>query len=287
MSGAPAPAPPRAENGILYVGPEPDEQLERVRARWRSARGEVLGEGLLRIDLSSSPRGSCPGYNDVELLAELSRRGPGVAFGFFCDGVGRAEGVRVFEAGRRIDARHVEWDRPPVPDPIAWPIASLALSLGLSVERLTRVERPPRPALPVAVEALLAGARPEDDALRRRALDLLGSLDLPEASAALARALESDDWIDRYHAARAYARRRRGQGSDGLPRLEEIGADPDESVREALLEGIQELIPEVDFQDTALQEQIDRAVSHGLEDEDEDVRAAAARARALREELLG
>lgn len=280
---------PRAENGALFLGPWTEGPSAFVEMRWPFARTSEVAPGLVRIDLSSSERGSCPGFNDVPGLAMLSVTGGprGRAIGFFCDGIAGAEGVRVFEGGREVERRRVDWRTAQPPDPITWPIAATAVALGIGVEALTRVARPPRPPLALAVEALLNGEAPATKELRDQALQLFGGMDHPRVTEVLVEQLRADDWVARFHAARAYARRNRGPGQDGRPTLDALLADEDEGVRESALRGIAELIPEVEFSDRALQAQIDAAIARGLADADEDVRAAAQAAKELRVKLLG
>lgn len=280
----------RAETGVLLRGPWRAELEPVVRARWAEARFEPLTDGLMRIDLSAttSPAGARLGFEDAQLLALLSATSPGaLVFGYYCDAAAQREGVRLFSGGIPREERQVAWAEAQPPDPIAWPIGVLSLTLGLAVEQITSVVRPPRPPLAVAVEGLLAGERPSEPTLVHQALDLLGQLPYDEATAALVRHLAAEDWVERFHAARAYARLPRRHGQEGRPRLEALMDDADESVREALLHGISELLPEVAFADRDLQAQIDAAIARGLEDEDEDVREAAGEARAKRRELLG
>jgi len=280
---------PRAENGVLFLGPWEDAPRQLVAERWPFARVAQLAEGLVRIDTSASKRGSCPGFNDFDGIAALSRVAPdAVAIGFFCDGVTGSEGVRIYENGAQKQRAKERWAEPRLPDPILWPISRLALSLRLPVEAVTRVERPGRPPVSVAIEALLKGEDAETPELRHQALAALGELDGVEAvTTALVRHLSHEDWVSRFHAARSYARRLRGQGQEGRPPLEALLDDADEGVREAALEGICDLLPEVAFSDFELQRQIDRAVERALTDEDEDVQAAGERARELRRSLLG
>jgi hypothetical protein len=287
---APVKAEPRAENGILYVAPEWNEAAEGlVRGRWPEFRIESLHQAITRIDLSRTPRGACPGFNDEELLGLLSRTGPpGVmVVGFFCDSIGGAEGARVFEAGRQVELRRVEWAGAPSPDPIAWPISTLAMSLRLPIEAITRVARPQRPELAVSVESLLMGQDVDAGEPLNRALEALGFVPLDEATAALVKHLGATEWVTRFHAARAYARSARGQGHGDKPTLQSLLDDEDESVREATLDGIAELIGDVAFSDEGLLTQIDAAIKRGLADDDEDVREVAESARDLRTELLG
>lgn len=277
-----------AENGVLVLAPLEETTAALVRSRWPyAAITPIAGGAGARIDLSAAPRGR-PGFEDREGLALLSLIPPGPqVVGWFCDGERGVEGVRVVAEGRLQEEAGVDWSRPPVPDPLAWPIGRIALQLGLPVEAITKVPRPARPPIALAIEGLLHGEPVAEAEVRHQALQVLGEIPLAEATAALARALGSSDWVDRYTAARAYARRPRQQGQDGRPRLDALLADQDESVREAVLLGIAELIPEVAFADTDLQRQIDAAIARGLADEDDDVKAAAAAARDRRRELLG
>ena len=285
----PVQAAPTAENGILYVGPTwTDAQEDVVRERWPELEVESINSALTRINLSATPRGRCPGFNDEELLGLLSRTAPGVmVVGFFCDGQNGAEGVRIFESGRQLERSRVEWSNAPVPDPIAWPIAALAMHLRVSVETVTRVARPPRPELAIAVEALVRGTPVASEELLHTALDVLGKIPIDEGTAAIVKHLDSENWVTRFHAAKSYASIPRFQGVDGRPRLESLLDDTDESVREATLEGILELLPAVAYSDESLHDQIDKAAARGLKDEDEDVRATAERVQALRAKLLG
>lgn len=278
--------PPKAENGIIHVGEwdAPHEAL--IRQRWPQAVIDHAAKHLTRIDLSNTERGACPGFNDFELLGDLSHAG-GIVFGFFCDGVKGAEGVRVFERGRQRERLRVEWETAQPQDSIAWPIAALAMSLQVEISAVTRVTRPPRPSLTLAVEALLASQPAQSAELTYQALQILGDMEHPEATQALLRALKSEDWIERFHAARGYARLFRDQGQSGLPRLDTLLDDEDEGVREAALEGLAELIHHVEFSNREVHMQIDRSIKRGLADEDEDVRAAATKAQGLRTKLLG
>ncbi|MBX3468691.1 MAG: HEAT repeat domain-containing protein [Planctomycetes bacterium] len=293
-------APPRAESGVLVVGGWSEAARAFALERWPFAREVELAPGVTRLDLSGAAPGDHPGFTDGPGLAMLSvvgAQGGGPVVGYFCDADLRAEGARVFEAGQERDRRRVEWARagaPPEggrpvvpPDPIAWPVAATAVSLGLPVEALTRVPRPPRPPLALAVEALLNGEAPATAELRHQALQLLGGMDHPRVTALLVEHLRSDDWVARFHAVRAYARRPRAPGQEGRPPLDALLQDEDEGVRESALRGIAELLPEVAFSDRDLQAQIDAAIGKGLADADDDVRAAAEEARALRVKLLG
>ncbi|MCO5172063.1 MAG: HEAT repeat domain-containing protein [Planctomycetes bacterium] len=280
---------PRAENGVLFLGPWGEASRAFALARWPFARDAEVAPAVTRLDLSGAPPGDCPAYTDGPGLAMLSVTGqPGaLVVGYFCDADMGAEGVRVFEAGQERDRRRVEWSRADPPDPVAWPVASTAVSLGLPVEALTRVARPPRPPLALAVEALLNGEAPPTAELRHQALQLLGGMDHPRVTTLLIEHLRSDDWVARFHAVRGYARLPRGPGQEGRPPLDALLQDEDEGVRESALRGIAELLPEVAFSDRDLQAQIDAAIGKGLADPDEDVRAAAEEARALRTKLLG
>jgi hypothetical protein len=279
---------PKAENGVLYIGPWDAAAKAVLTTRWPFASMKELGPAFSRIDLSRAPQGSCPGWNDRVGLEELSKTGnTRVAIGFFCDAGGRAEGVRVFQAGEEQDRRRVDWRRADPPDPVAWPIATIAASLRIPLELITRVARPERPPLAVAVEALLNGQAPATDELRHQALQLLGAMDHPQVTALLVEQVRAEDWVARFHAVRSYARKDRGPGQEGRPTLDSLLADPDEGVRENLLRGIAELLPDVAFADVALHRQIDAAAARGLADQDEDVRAAAAEVQALRKKLLG
>ena len=106
-------------------------------------------------------------------------------------------------------------------------------------------------------------------------------------SAVLARYLSHEDWVTRYHAAKSYCRQPREFGSEGLPRLDEVLADEDEGVREAALQSLASLLPEVKFSDAGLVAQLDACIERGLADEDEDVRAAAEELAELRQRLIG
>lgn len=283
------PTPPTAENGVLYLGPMSDMVAALLQSRWPWAKvGPLPGTPATRIDLSGAPGGRRPGVADAEGLALLSMLPPGApAVGWFCDASAGAEGVRIFVEGGEERGLQIDWRRPQVPDPLAWPIGQLSLDLRVPVEAITRVRRPGRPPLAVAIEALLHQEEVAEAELRHEALQLMGQLPHPEATKALARALRSSDWVDRFHAARAYASKVRGQGTGELPDLASLMGDADESVRQAALEGICELVAEVEFADLALQKQIDAAIARGNADADEDVRAAAEAALARRRELLG
>ena len=91
--------PPKAENGIVHFGEWGAAHEGAVRDRFPQAIVDHPAQHMTRVDLSKTPRGTCPGFNDDELLTEMSSAG-GVVFGFFCDGVNGAEGVRVFEQGQ-------------------------------------------------------------------------------------------------------------------------------------------------------------------------------------------
>jgi hypothetical protein len=285
---------PKAENGVLFLGAWSEDAKALVAARWPKARVTALGQAM-RIDLSDAPRGACPGMNDGPAIGALSllqgelgeTARPRVAIGFYCDAVAKAEGFRLFDSGRERDRRKVDWATANPPDPVAWPIGSLALTLGLPVSSITSVVRPPRPPLAVALEAVLNGEEPSSPELRHQAVQLLGSMDIDVASDALGKQVRHEDWVTRFHAVRAYARLHRKPGQGKRPRLDALLADEDEGVREAALQGILELLPRVEFQDKPLHEQIDAAVVRGLADPDEDVRAAAAKVKDLRRELLG
>lgn len=282
------PARPQSENGVLHLGPWDEPARELARQRWPFAKVAEVVPGLTRLDLSDSPRGVCPGFNDRDTLALLSRTGERrVAIGFFCDAIAGAEGVRVFEAGTERDRRRVEWARANPPDPIAWPISALAVSLKMPVERITRVPRPERPPLAVAIEALLNGGAPPAPELRHQALQLFGAMDHARVTAVLIEHLKSDDWVARFHAVKSYARKHRAPGKEGRPALESLLGDEDEGVRENALKGIAELLPEVTFSDVDLHRQIDAAIAKGLADADDDVRVAAESVRELRKKLLG
>lgn len=280
---------PRAENGVLFIGAWGDGPRQLVAARWPFAATTEVAPGLTRVDLSASQRGACPGFNDGPGLAMLSVTGgpKGLAIGFFCDGLVGAEGVRVFEGGREQQRHLVEWKKADSPDPVAWPIAATALSLGVALEAFTRVARPPRPPLAIAVEALLNGEAAATPELRHQALQVFGGVEHAQVTTVVIEHLRAEDWVTRFHAVRAYARRRRGQGQEGRPPLDALLTDEDEGVRENALRGMAELLPDVEFADRALQAQLDAAIKKGLADPDEDVRAAAEALRALRVELLG
>lgn len=279
---------PQSENGVLYLGPWDDLAKKLASLRWPFAKIAQVVPGLTRLDLSDSPRGVCPGFNDRDTLALLSQTGERrVAIGFFCDSIAGAEGVRVFEAGTERDRRRVEWRTANPPDPIAWPIAALAVSIKLPLETITRVARPARPALAVAIEALLNGGAPPNAELRHQALQLFGAMDHARVTAVLIEHLKSDDWVARFHAVKSYARKHRGPGKDGRPPLQSLLGDEDEGVRENALKGIAELLPEVTFSDKELHEQIDAAIARGLADADDDVKRTAAQVQELRKKLLG
>ena len=278
-----------AQNGVWFVGRWDAAVEDLARALWPKVRAEEVREGLTRLYLgvvSRVPR--CPGFNDFEGLAGLSRaHREAQAIGFFCDAEHRKEGVRVFQDGRQVVRRVVEWDEAPVEDPMAWPVGLLSIQLGLQPEDVTEVARPPRPELPLAMEALLRGEEPSRPELRHKALEAFGRSASAPMTEALVRHLRHEDWVTRFHAARSYSRLPRGAGEGERPRLESLLDDEDEGVREAVLEGVCELIPEVSFSDRELHAQIDRVIARGLTDEDEDVRGAAEAAQALRRELLG
>jgi hypothetical protein len=283
---------PRADNGILYLGPWDDLARAFATARWSFGRAVELAPNVTRIDLSTAPgSGARPGFEDREGLMLLSATGPKrLAAGFFCDADAQAEGVRVFEGGRERPgppSGRVLWARAQPPDPVAWPLGMLAMSFSLPLEKITRVARPPRPALAVALEALLNGETPSSPELRQKAVQLLGTMDHPRVTDVLVAQLKSDDWVTRFHAVRAYTRKHRRPGQDGRPPLDALLGDADEGVREAALKGIAELLPDVAYSDKDLHAQIDRAIARGLADADDDVKAAAAQAQALRKKLLG
>lgn len=282
---------PRAENGVIYLGPWDDAARSFASGRWSFGTTAELAPGVTRIDLSAASGGARPGFEDREGLLLLSRTGPRrVAAGFFCDAGAQMEGVRLFEEGRERDrppAGRVSWTRAQPPDPVAWPIGMLAAAFQLPPEKITRVARPARPPLTVAVEALLNGGQPATAELRQQAVQLIGGMDHPRITEVLVAQLRSDDWVTRFHAVRGYARKHRRPGQDGRPPLDALLDDADEGVREAALKGIAELLPEVAFSDQDLHRQIDRAIARGLADADDDVKAAAAQAQALRKKLLG
>lgn len=280
-------AEPEAENGCLLLFPPDEPAMKLVEQRWPFARVSPFGNGL-RIDLSGAPKGSNPGFEDTVGLVGLSRSGPKrVVIGFFCDSKNKTEGVRVIDAGREAQRGKVEWAKANPPDPIAWPVAGVAMSLGVPIEAITRVKRPPRPPLAVACEALLNGGKVDEDKLRHQAIDLLGNMANEPATKAIAGQLKHTDWVTRFHAVRAYARVQRQQGQGDKPALDALLADEDEGVREAALKGIAELLPSVTFSDAPLHRQIDQAIKLGLADADEDVREVAAKVQELRKQLLG
>lgn len=290
MSEAANASSPRAENGVLFLHPLDEPAESFVKRRWPFAKVTPFGPGA-RIDLSASERGSCPGFNDADGLRGLSATGPRrVAIGFFCDSIGKAEGVRIVDDGREVLRLLAEWATANPPDPVAWPIAELARKLQAPLEAITRVPRPGRPKIAVALESLLNGGDGSDlvDAeLKRQALETLGELAIEPATAALVRCLKSKDWVVRFHAVRGYARVARKHGQDGRPPLDALLVDEDEGVREAALKGIGELLPSVDFADADLHRQIDAAIKKGLADADEDVRETAEKLREFRKKILG
>ncbi|MEZ6187821.1 MAG: HEAT repeat domain-containing protein [Planctomycetota bacterium] len=206
--------------------------------------------------------------------------------GFFCDAEAGLEGARIYEEGREALRERVSWAQ--LPDPRPEDLAdSVAQMLQLRRARDLRAAPQLRPPLTLALEALHQEQPVEDAALRRQALDVLGHTGDELAEQILLRFLESEDWVDRTHAVRAYVRQRRPFGEAGRPTVDTLMDDPDESVREALFEGLKELIAAVEFSDQVAHDQIDAAIRRGLADEDEDVQAAAAEAQELRKSLLG
>lgn len=281
------PAAPTAQNGALILGACPESVEALLRERWPFAVVLQLGPTFWRVDLSQAEPGAFPGFNDAATLTAISQLGPQAVIGFFCDGEGGFEGVRIYEAGREVLRARIAWADAPTPDSITWPIGRAAMMLGVPPELITQVPRPPRPPLTLALEALHQQRPVEDDVVRRQAIDVLGhTLDEP-AEAILLRFLTAEDWVDRSHAVRSYARLRRAFGEDERPTLDALLDDDDESVREALFEGLQVLIGAVEFSDAEAHKQIDAAIARGLTDEDEDVQAAAAEAQELRKSLLG
>jgi len=279
---------PRAQNGFLFLGPWDDEVQAWVQERWSCALFAPLANGLTRVDLSKSERGTCPGFNDADGLADASQLRPGaVAMGYFCDSLTGIEGVRIYVDGQQLNRERLEWEQARIPDPVVWPIGKLALSVQLPVEAIVQVERPARPALSLALEDLLHGKTPSDPQAWHQALEAMSQLRGDPITDTLVQQLQADDWQIRFYAAKSYACQVRGQGQDDRPPLEALLDDADEGVREAALEGVLSLIKQVEFSDTAMLTQIDAAVARGLKDDDEDVQAAAARAQALREQLLG
>jgi hypothetical protein len=281
---------PKAENGVLFLHPYDEPAQAFVKQRWPFAKVSPFGPGA-RVDLSDSERGACPGFNDLEGIRGLSSTGPRrVAIGFFCDSIGKAEGIRIVDAGREVMRLLVDWATANPPDPIAWPVAELARKLDVPLEAITKVPRPGRPRIAVALESLLNGgdgADVKDADLKKEALETLGELAIEPATAALVRCLKSADWVVRFHAVRSYARLPRKHGQDGRPALDELLKDEDEGVRESALHGIGELLPSVDFADAELHKQIDAAIKKGLADQDEDVKATAEKLREFRKKVLG
>jgi HEAT repeats len=279
---------PKAQNGVLFVGLWDEATANLVREQWPYATTDALSAGLHRIDLSRSERGLCPGINDTRGLISLSRAAKGVMVaGFFCDSITGREGVRVFESGVQLRRARVEWARPTTPDPLTWPVGSLALSLRIPVDQITTVARPARPPLIVAMQDMVNGGDAETPELRHDAIRVMGHSPQPEITELLGRLLTHEDWVTRFHAARSYASLRRPFGEGGLPSLADLLDDEDEGVRESALRGVATLIHDVDLVDRAVHALIDAAVARGLADEDEDVRAAAEEAQRLRAELLG
>jgi hypothetical protein len=275
---------PRAESGIVFLGPWGEEQERMINDFFGGGQVESLGEALTRIGLSD-PRA---GYEATGLLMRLSLSIPEAAvIGFFCDADTQSEGVRVFQAGREDDRREVEWATADPPDPMVWPIGSMGLTFQLPAERFTAVPRPERPPLAQAMEALVVGEDVSDLETLRQALELLGQLPVPEATAVLTRHLKHEDWVVRFHAAKGYTRFDRGPGAEERPRLETLLDDEDEGVREAAIAGLLDLIPEVEHSSKDLIAQIDATLERGLKDEDEDVREVAEQAAELRARLLG
>mgnify|MGYP002634945181 CR=1 FL=1 len=273
----------KAESGILVAGPiSPDASA--ILSEALAYDPVALNEHVVCVR-SEDPR---KGYEMTQVLFQLSALCPECAVvGFFCDGVAGAEGARLFQGAREVERREQVWAEAEGSDSLSWPIGSLAMTLGLAAHELTRVERPERPPLAQSLEGLFRNEEPSDPALLRQAIELLGQLPMPEVTEVLVRYLAHPDWVTRYHAARAYSRIDRGAGQEGRPRLESILSDEDEGVREAMLQGLAELIPETSFSDVELISQIDAALELGLKDEDEDVRAAAEEAAELRKRLIG
>jgi hypothetical protein len=279
---------PQAQNGLLFLGGWDDDVRRWLIERWPFATCGELAPGLIRVDLSGSEPGLCPGFNDAEGLRLVSELKPNaVAMGYFCDGVHGAEGVRIFAGGKLLNRQHMKWDEAQIPDPIVWPIGKLAMSVQLPPEAVVQVERPARPPLSLAMEDLLHGKTPSDTKAWHQALEAMGQLQGEPVTDALTRQLQSDDWQVRFYAARSYACQPRGQGQDARPPLDSLLDDDDEGVREAVLEGLLNLIQQVEFSDAGLLAQIDAAIERGLADDDEDVSAAATKAQALRQQLLG
>ncbi|MCA8925337.1 MAG: HEAT repeat domain-containing protein [Planctomycetes bacterium] len=279
---------PRAQDGALILGPWSKELEALLRTRWPFAEPRQLGPRFWRVGTRAAPPGTCPGFNDWKTLRELSEASEdGLVVGFFCDAELEAEGVRIFERGRETLRTRVEWAQATTPDSVTWPIARIGLMLGVPVDVITQVERPPRPPLTLALEALHREEPVEDPATRRAALDVLAHTVDPHAEAILLRFLAAEDWVDRMHAARSFASARREFGEGERPTLLSLLEDPDEGVREAVLEGLHALISGVEFSDDAIHAQIDAAIERGLGDDDEDVQAAAAQAQELRKSLLG
>ena len=273
----------KAESGILVAGPLPPEG-QAILAEALGYDPAPLSENVI-CARSEDPR---KGYELTQVLFQLSALSPEAAVvGFFCDGVAGAEGARLFQGGREVERRELVWSEAEGTDSLSWPIGSLAMTLGIDPAALSRVTRPGRPALAQTLEGLFREEEPQDPELLRQALELLGQLPMPEVSAVLVRYLSHEDWVTRYHAAKAYTRLNRDPGQEGRPRLERLLDDEDEGVREAALQGLAELIPEISFSDEGLIEQIDAALERGLQDEDEDVRAAAEEAAELRKRLIG
>ncbi|MBL4846324.1 MAG: HEAT repeat domain-containing protein [Planctomycetes bacterium] len=273
----------KVESGILVAGPmTPDATA--ILSEALAYDPVVLSEHVVCVR-TEDPR---KGYDLTAVLFQLSSLCPECAVvGFFCDSVAGAEGARLFQGGREVERREMVWAEAEGSDSLSWPIGSLAMTLGIQANELTRVVRPERPPLAQSLEGLFRNEEPTDPELLRQAIELLGQLPMPEVTEVLVRYLTHPDWITRYHAARAYSRIDRGAGLEGLPRLESILEDEDEGVREAALQGLAELIPETSFSNVELISQIDAALEIGLKDEDEDVRTAAEEAAELRKRLIG
>lgn len=275
---------PRAESGILFLGPWSEELLKVALDRFGSVKVLEIGEPLVNLQVPDK-RG---GHEATDVLMRISAMAPESAvIGYFCDADSKTEGVRVFQGGRETERREESWESAEPQDPGAWPIGSLAMTFGLPVEAITAVPRPERPPLAQAIEAMLRGEEIEDAELRQQGLELVGQLPMEEATMVLARHLKHEDWVSRFHAARGYTSQDRGAGVNGRPRIESILQDEDEGVREAALQGLLSLIPEIGHSAKPLIEQIDASIELGLKDEDEDVREVAEQVAELRTRLLG
>lgn len=273
----------KAESGILFAGPLPPEGRAILSAAL--AYEPVPLSEHVQVVRCEDPR---KGYELTSVLFQLSALAPEAAvLGFFCDSVAGAEGARLFQGGREAERREIVWDEVRGSDPLSWPLGSLAMTLGLDPAELTRVKRPGRPPLAEALEGLIRGEEPSERELLHQALELLGQIPAPQVSAVLVKYLSHEDWVTRYHAAKSYCRQAREFGSEGHPRLEEVLDDQDEGVREAALQSLAHLLPEVKFSDKDLVAQLDAALEKGLADADEDVRAAAEELAELRQRLIG